>query len=66
MTGHDEDQEQHLRNAQHLPSDGPHHHFTSIRHVADMRILPFELPNHISGIRRDDSESNQDDNSTVD
>ena len=62
MAAHREDQEENLSAAEHFPPDPASHDFARVSHVVDMRIGEFELSNHIAGIRRDDTEAyDQDD-----
>lgn len=52
MTGHEEDQEEKLANAEDFPSDAAEQQFTCITHAVHLGIPQLELPNDVSRIPR--------------
>lgn len=65
VRAHDEYREQDLAQSEELPAKGPEENFASIGQVMDMRMRCAELRDCVAGIRRNDPESdNEDDRSS--
>lgn len=65
MTGHDENQEQHLGHTQHFTTNLTGKHFTCIGHVRDLRVSPLHLTDNITRICRQTTQTNQNDNGAM-
>lgn len=62
MAAHDEDQEDQLESAEHFSPEPAQQDFPSIGHAVDMRVRQLELADHIARVRRDQPETdNQND-----
>ena len=62
MTGHQEDQKQHLTTKEQLSTKATHEYLACICHARNMRESPFELSDHVAGIRGYQTQRYQNDN----
>lgn len=60
MTRHQEHQEEQLTRAKQFTSKAPHQHLACIGHAGDMRMSPFELPDHEARVRGQYPKTEQD------
>lgn len=61
MAPHDEDGEEQLTKAEQLTAKATHDDLASIREVVDVRVTRTELANGVTGVERDDTETDDDD-----
>lgn len=60
MAGHDEDEEYDLGKSQQLTAKAASKHLTRISHVANVRIPPLELADHIARVGGQATQADQD------
>ena len=50
VTGHEEDQQEKLADAEHFPANTTHQQLASITHAVDVRVTELELSNSVASV----------------